>query len=613
MSDALCGPSNALQNFKSHTSVDRTLQQDRLISRQQPGQGFRSHDPNTGILDPEFEAFQAGQPSAFAANGLPLPLPIHDHFSQNSQHAAPSYSHSSQTPAWAADFQTLNLNSPAPLQQQQRPMAQNPAWANQFQQTAANTQVHGNYAPSGLQYQNAPAFAMSQGFMPGIPRSQFQQPLQQSQSIQAPKDDFDDAAFQAAFDSAMEDAFHSQEQQSESKEAEEAEEDASTDKVDIYPELPLIRLALLKAIMDGTDHSLHEAALFVQHLSRYRFHHIDPVQAMLLRPIITRLNDQSRSNFAQRYCFTALLADLDNQCQHAEKGAHITRQDEQLLAAYADCLWGRDQSNHLQTTQDDAQDEEYWRVSLEESMDNYLDSNLSTQALNMLRETNLYGFPAEGGMRRVQDLELDAYRTRQHFPTSHFAELGDPQNQLLNMAQTLSEDPQVQEAAKSFPVSRNSNPALDDYATQLNALEQEQKKRLMNMAQQNLGTPEQRSRKRTIISSAEERQAGLDKIKAQYAFERQAMLDGIDRIQTPQEIIRPLEDEQLPQQQQQQDQPTQADDELAQTAADLLDKISHERSSKFQNSAFLGLMRKLADREVKVEGDKMVEVSTSNS
>lgn len=38
MSDALCGPSNALQNFQKHASVDRTLQQDRLISRQPQSQ-----------------------------------------------------------------------------------------------------------------------------------------------------------------------------------------------------------------------------------------------------------------------------------------------------------------------------------------------------------------------------------------------------------------------------------------------------------------------------------------------------------------------------------------------------------------------------------------------
>lgn len=34
MSDALCGPSNAIQNFQKHAAADRTLQQDRLTSRQ---------------------------------------------------------------------------------------------------------------------------------------------------------------------------------------------------------------------------------------------------------------------------------------------------------------------------------------------------------------------------------------------------------------------------------------------------------------------------------------------------------------------------------------------------------------------------------------------------
>lgn len=38
MADAVCGPSNALQNFQKHASVDRTLQQDRLVTRQSPAQ-----------------------------------------------------------------------------------------------------------------------------------------------------------------------------------------------------------------------------------------------------------------------------------------------------------------------------------------------------------------------------------------------------------------------------------------------------------------------------------------------------------------------------------------------------------------------------------------------
>ena len=49
-------------------------------------------------------------------------------------------------------------------------------------------------------------------------------------------------------------------------------------------------------------------------------------------------------------------------------------------------------------------------------------------------------------------------------------------------------------------------------------------------------------------------------------------------------------------------------DELAKTAADLLEKVKGDTSKKFQESNFLSLMRQLRDREVKVEGDKIVNV-----
>ena len=47
-------------------------------------------------------------------------------------------------------------------------------------------------------------------------------------------------------------------------------------------------------------------------------------------------------------------------------------------------------------------------------------------------------------------------------------------------------------------------------------------------------------------------------------------------------------------------------DALARTAAQLLDSVKNNQSSKFQNSQFLELMRQLRDREVTVEGDKIV-------
>lgn len=53
------------------------------------------------------------------------------------------------------------------------------------------------------------------------------------------------------------------------------------------------------------------------------------------------------------------------------------------------------------------------------------------------------------------------------------------------------------------------------------------------------------------------------------------------------------------------------DDEMAETAGKLLERVADNTSEKFQNSQFLELMRRLRDREVRVEGDKMVEVSSA--
>ena len=56
---------------------------------------------------------------------------------------------------------------------------------------------------------------------------------------------------------------------------------------------------------------------------------------------------------------------------------------------------------------------------------------------------------------------------------------------------------------------------------------------------------------------------------------------------------------------------TQEADELAKTAGNLLENVKHDHSFKFQDSNFLSLMRQLRDKEVKVEGDSIVQVGYS--
>lgn len=110
MADALCGPSNALQSFQKHSSVDRTLQQDRLTSRHSHTQGFRSgQGQNAGVLDHEFEAFQAGL----------YPSQLNPELLQQSHHAFPQpYAHPYEQPVeslgWASDFQNLQLSPQIP-------------------------------------------------------------------------------------------------------------------------------------------------------------------------------------------------------------------------------------------------------------------------------------------------------------------------------------------------------------------------------------------------------------------------------------------------------------------------------------------------------------------
>jgi len=76
-------------------------------------------------------------------------------------------------------------------------------------------------------------------------------------------------------------------------------------------------------------------------------------------------------------------------------------------------------------------------------------------------------------------------------------------------------------------------------------------------------------------------------------------------------LYEPIHDEQRAAQDEQRQ--NHDDDQLAATAQELLEKVSHDQSDKFKNSQFLSLMRKLRDREVRVEGDQMVETTAASA
>lgn len=200
MADNLCGPSNALQNFQKHSSVDRTLQQDRLISRQSPSQGFRSSPGlNAGRLDPEFEAFQAGN--------LPISQ-VDPQFQHHPFSNAPPTLNQAGPPNWAADFQNLHISSPSPQLQQQpfSPQSQIQQNLGGWHQDFARQQNRALEHPAALsRAQNITSQFAPIHTMPGM--SRFAGPTintftEQNTAQQQPVESFDEAAFARAFDEA---------------------------------------------------------------------------------------------------------------------------------------------------------------------------------------------------------------------------------------------------------------------------------------------------------------------------------------------------------------------------------------------------------------------------
>jgi hypothetical protein len=252
MSDAACGPSNSLQQFKQQTQVDRTLQQDRLIGRQGPAQGFRSADPNAGLLDPEFEAFQAG-----------LPPPAFQSF----QHAAPptfqqAYPEQSQGPSWAGDFQRMSLSSPPPMQNQQyqaAPSASN--WAQDFRANVAQSAPRvQNSSPSPFAFQQRARYGMG-GFQSNFAQPAYQ-PAMQSKGKEPVTEQFDEAAFERAFDMAKEDMMGDETSTAENIAAEQHEEAAAFAKT---AQMSQESHQLNQSDVLETQQDLHEALHNIAH------------------------------------------------------------------------------------------------------------------------------------------------------------------------------------------------------------------------------------------------------------------------------------------------------------------------------------------------------------
>jgi len=127
------------------------------------------------------------------------------------------------------------------------------------------------------------------------------------------------------------------------------------------------------------------------------------------------------------------------------------------------------------------------------------------------------------------------------------------------------------------------------------------------------------------VEEHEAREAAVDRLSEMIGVEELRKQTMADQLSGPADMVteeqmridenmRDMVGEAPIEEQTQEQKQREEDDALAATAQELLEKVEHNKSDKFRNSQFLSLMRKLRDREVKVEGDKMVEtVSTATT
>ncbi|EPS42788.1 hypothetical protein H072_3201 [Dactylellina haptotyla CBS 200.50] len=204
-SPSMCGPSNPLQNLKNHTSLDRSLQQDRFRSSSQASSQFR-HQPNLTAqpLDHEFEQFLSTSPGLSQQQRQLRSRPSLQNFAPS----APSPALQQQS--WASDFQRLQINTPPPLQQQAPVLSG--GWGAEFLShmngpiaAAPTTSVipQNNHLGSGYISMNGGSAYMGPGVMNSYPTALHSTPEGATQiSVVKPVENYTDAEFDQMFEEA---------------------------------------------------------------------------------------------------------------------------------------------------------------------------------------------------------------------------------------------------------------------------------------------------------------------------------------------------------------------------------------------------------------------------
>ena len=318
---------------------------------------------------------------------------------------------------------------------------------------------------------------------------------------------------------------------------------------------------MYQSLSNPTEQSMHQFALLMSLLEEHDFDFITPQQAALFMPLFQTVLHRDLP-YASRY---NLESRADNFIEYFDVPVELAEKEQQIRDGYAEALKGRVLSNHLVDTTRSAATDEEMRADLE------------------MQLSKLNGLPQDSKVFQAIPKELNEQMGRQRLEPEAFEVLQSEVSLAMSMPSSLE--------------------FMGDVSSQ----------EMLQNPYQWLWSMSDHARTDAEIMVA---RANADSIQAVVPMTEQEMAAGLrgpseDMLENVESgfydeaLDARMTDEQV---QDARDEMQRNDDALAQTAGELLDKVADNQSTKFQKSSFLDLMRRLRDREARVEGEKIVEV-----
>jgi len=310
-------------------------------------------------------------------------------------------------------------------------------------------------------------------------------------------------------------------------------------------------------MLKPTEQSIHEAALYISILETHDLTRLSSTQATLFFPVLDRISEVKDYTFTNRYALADRARTIKTGLQR-NVDPITNPQVETLRGAYTE------QANK---------------------------SPINTYVSSKVRVAT------DAEMRADLDMQLN--RLNNISPERRIFE-AISQSQFAN-PQTLTEaDLRILRLEADIISNQYSNNPLVESQNNYQEMLSDPANWLYSLSYHAVDLPE-------VVEAREQMQTLNPLTQPQPLQETHIPLQSLQhqpflQEQPPLEQTQPIE----------QERPQTNNDDLSRAAGELVDKLQTNTSDKFKNSSFLALMRRVRDKEIIVEGDKMIESSQAS-